>query len=91
MDRRTKRGFNKFAGLPRGSHDPTIVWSEIQATLPRIVAGGFLMVDDTEWFDYAVRKKLDAAVKGWDVTMRHTAKQSIIQVNAEVTGAQIPA
>jgi len=88
----TRRGFNKFSLVYLdGSHDPTIVWSEILATLPRIVAGGFLIVDDTEWFDYAVRNKLDAAVKGWEVTMRHTEKQSIIQVNKEVTRAQIPA
>jgi len=87
----TKRGFNKFSLVYLdGSHDPAIVWSEIQATLPRIIAGGFLIVDDTEWFDCAVRKRLDAAVKGWDVTMRHTEKQSIIQVNTGVTGAQIP-
>lgn len=85
-----KRSFNQFSLVYLdGSHDPAIVWSEIHATLPRIVAGGFLIVDDTEWFDYAVRKKLDVAVKGWDVTMRHTAKQSIIQVNTGVTEAQI--
>ena len=88
----TKRGFHEFSLVYLdGSHDPAIVWSEIRATLPRIVAGGFLIVDDTEWFDCAVRKRLDAAVQGWDVTMRHTEKQSIIQVNAGVTAARIPA
>lgn len=82
----TKRGFDKFSLVYLdGSHDPVIVWSEIQATLPRIVAGGFLIVDDTNWFDSAVRKKLDAAVQGWDVTMRHNGKQSILRVNTGVT------
>lgn len=51
---------------------------------PRIVSGGFLIVDDTDWFDSAVRRKLDAAVQDWDVTMRHTEKQSIIHVNVAV-------
>lgn len=87
----TKRGFNKFSLVYLdGSHDPTIVWSEIQATLPRIIPGGYLIVDDTEWFDFAVRKKLDAVVKDWDVTMRHTEKQSIIVVRTSVSAGQIP-
>ncbi len=87
----TKRRFDEFSLVYLdGSHDPAIVWSEIRATLPRIVDGGFVVVDDTNWFDDAVRKKLDAAVKGWDVTMRHTGKQSIIQVSSRVTAAQIP-
>lgn len=78
----TKRGFNKFSLVYLdGSHDPTIVWSEIQATLPRVVPGGFLIVDDTEWFDFAVRKRLEAESSSWGVSMRHTEKQSILQVN----------
>ncbi len=87
-----KRAFHQFSLVYLdGSHDPAIVWSEIQATLPRIVSGGFLIVDDTDWFGYAVRRKLDAAVQDWDVSMRHTEKQSIIQVQTAVTAARIPA
>ncbi len=78
----TKHGLNKFSVVYLdGSHDPTIVWSEIERLLPRVVPGGFLIVDDTEWFDFAVRKKLDAAAPGWGITMRHTKKQSILRVN----------
>jgi hypothetical protein len=75
----TKQGLNKFSVVYLdGSHDPTIVWSEIERLLPRVVPGGFLIVDDTDWFDFAVRKRLDAAAPGWGVTLRHTAKQSIL-------------
>jgi predicted O-methyltransferase YrrM len=67
-----------------GSHDPAIVWAEIEALLPRIVPGGFLIVDDTEWFDFAVRKRIDAAASKWGVTLRHSEKQSIIGVPASL-------
>jgi hypothetical protein len=67
-----------------GSHDPDIVWSEVSALLPRIVPGGFLIVDDTEWFDFSVRKRLDASAAEWGVKLRHTEKQSIIEVPAAV-------
>ncbi len=43
-----------------GSHDPDIVSREIERLLPRVVSGGFLIVDDTDWFDGAVRRRLDA-------------------------------
>jgi predicted O-methyltransferase YrrM len=59
-----------------GSHDPDIVWSEVQSLLPRVVPGGFLIVDDTDWFDGAVRRRLDGT--GWDV--RHDGKQSVVRV-----------
>jgi hypothetical protein len=58
-----------------GSHEPEGVWQEITALLPRIVPGGFLVVDDTDWFDGAVRRRLDAA--GLDV--RHDGKQSVVR------------
>lgn len=75
------------AGVPRpidrftlvyldGSHDPDIVWSEIATLQPRVVPGGFLVVDDTDWFDGAVRRRLDAT--GWAV--RHDGKQSVVRV-----------
>ena len=81
----TKQGFNKFSLVYLdGSHDPAIVWSEIEALLPRVVPGGFLIVDDTEWFDYAVRRRLDAAAAGWGVSIRHTDKQSIIRLSTAV-------
>jgi hypothetical protein len=67
-----------------GSHDPDIVWSEVSALLPRVVPGGFLIVDDTEWFDFTVRKRLDASAAAWGVSLRHTEKQSIIEVPAVV-------
>lgn len=82
----TRQGFNNFSlAYLDGSHDPGIVWQEIEALLPRIVAGGFLIVDDTEWFDYAVRKKLNEVAVDWDVSIRHTEKQSIIRVSSAVT------
>ena len=59
-----------------GSHDPDIVWSEVQSLLPRVVSGGFLIIDDTDWFDGAVRRRLDAS--GWNV--RHDGKQSVVRV-----------
>lgn len=59
-----------------GSHEPRIVWSEIERLAPRVVPGGFLVVDDTDWFDGAVRRRLDAT--GWNV--RHEGKQSVVRV-----------
>ncbi len=61
-----------------GSHDPGIVWGEIEALLPRVVPGGSLIVDDTDWFDGAVRRRLDAAAAGLGVQVRHNGKQSLI-------------
>lgn len=63
-----------------GSHDPTIVWSEIERLLPRVIPGGFLIVDDTDWFDGAVRRRLDAAAPSLGVSLRHKEKQSILHV-----------
>lgn len=63
-----------------GSHDPDIVWREITELLPRVVRGGFLIVDDTDWFDGAVRRRLDAAASTLPGRLRHTGKQSIVEV-----------
>jgi hypothetical protein len=60
-----------------GSHDPGIVWSEVESLVPRVVPGGFLIIDDTDWFDGAVRRRLDAT--GWNV--RHDGKQSVVRVD----------
>jgi hypothetical protein len=62
-----------------GSHDPAIVWREIEAMMPRIIPGGFLVVDDTEWFDGELRRRLDRAVLARNVTIRHNTKQSVIE------------
>lgn len=62
-----------------GSHDPDIVWSEIERLWPRVVAGGFLIVDDTDWFGGEVRRRLDVAASRLDGTLRHNGKQSILQ------------
>lgn len=59
-----------------GSHDPDIVWQEIVTLLPRVVPGGSLIVDDTDWFDGAVRRRLDAAAPQLGVQVRHNGKQS---------------
>ncbi len=61
-----------------GSHDPEIVWHEIVTLLPRLIAGGSLIVDDTDWFEGAVRRRLDATAAGLGVRVRHNGKQSII-------------
>jgi predicted O-methyltransferase YrrM len=63
-----------------GSHDPDIVWGEIERLLPRIVPGGFLVVDDTEWFGGEVRRRLEAAAPRLGGKLRHNAKQSIVAV-----------
>ena len=63
-----------------GSHDPDVVWSEIDHLLPRVVPGGFLIVDDTDWFEGAVRRRLDAGAGRLRGSLRHNGKQSIIQV-----------
>jgi len=63
-----------------GSHDPDLVWREIERLLPRVVPGGFLVVDDTDWFDGAIRRRLDAAGPALQGTLRHNGKQSIIAV-----------
>jgi predicted O-methyltransferase YrrM len=63
-----------------GSHEPGIVWGEITRLLPMIVPGGFLVVDDTDWFEATIRKRLDQAAPGLRGTLRHHGKQSIIAV-----------
>jgi len=75
-----------------GSHDAEIVWREIERLLPRVVPGGSLIVDDTDWFDGAVRKRLDTMCPPLVGTPRHNGKQSIIEVpSARATSAPPPA
>jgi hypothetical protein len=64
-----------------GSHDPDIVWGEVELLLPRVVPGGFLVVDDTEWSGGEVRRRLEAASGRLGGTLRHNAKQSIVAVD----------
>ena len=70
-----------------GSHDPTVVWAEIERLLPRVIAGGFLIVDDTDWFDGAIRQRLQAAEAQLPITLRHHGKQTIITVDGGLTPA----
>ena len=62
-----------------GSHDPDIVWHEVEQLRPRVVPGGFLIVDDTDWFGGEVRRRLDAAAARTGFAVRHNGKQSIIE------------
>ena len=79
-----KRPFDRFSMVYLdGSHDPAVVWREIQGLLPRVVPGGFLIVDDTNWFEGATRKHLEAAAPHLPVTLRHHGKQSILTVTAD--------
>jgi predicted O-methyltransferase YrrM len=63
-----------------GSHDPDIVWREISRLLPMIVPGGFLVVDDTDWFEATIRKRLDRVASTLRGPIRHHGKQTIIAV-----------
>jgi len=64
-----------------GSHDPDVVWHEIERLRPRVVPGGYLVVDDTDWFGGEVRRRLDAGAGAGAVPfrVRHNGKQSIIE------------
>ena len=62
-----------------GSHDPDIVWSEIERIWPRLVRGGYLIVDDTDWFGGEMRRRLDAGATRLGATLRHHGKQGILQ------------
>lgn len=62
-----------------GSHDPEIVWREIEQLRPRVIAGGFLVVDDTDWFGGEVRRRLDVAAAASGFRVRHNGKQSIVE------------
>ena len=64
-----------------GSHDPGLVWAEIESLLPRVIPGGFLIVDDTDWFGGAIRQQLDGMAARLPVTLRHHGKQTIIAVD----------
>jgi predicted O-methyltransferase YrrM len=64
-----------------GSHDPTLVWAEIESLLPRVIPGGFLIVDDTDWFGGAIRQQLEATAARLPITLRHHGKQTIITVD----------
>jgi methyltransferase family protein len=68
-----------------GSHDPDIVWSEVERLAPRVIPGGYLVVDDTDWFGGAVRGRLDAAAPRLGGTLEHNGKQSILRVGASPT------
>lgn len=63
-----------------GSHDPDLVWGEIERLMPMVIPGGYLIVDDTDWFEGAVRMRLDAAAGRLGGRLRHNGKQSILQV-----------
>jgi predicted O-methyltransferase YrrM len=72
-----------------GSHDPAVVWPEIECLLPRVIPGGFLIVDDTDWFEGTVRKRLEAAAARLPIALRHHGKQSIVTVDPP-QGAAVP-
>jgi methyltransferase family protein len=77
-------GFDRFSLVYLdGSHDPDIVWSEVESLLPRVTPGGFLIIDDTDWFEGAVRKRIDQAAPRFAGTVRHHGKQTIISRGAE--------
>ena len=77
----TKHGIERFTLVYLdGSHDPAIVWNEIEQLVPRVIPGGFVIVDDTDWFDGAIRRRLDAAASQLGVTLRHREKQSVLEV-----------
>lgn len=65
-----------------GSHDPDIVWGEMQQLLPKVIPGGFLIIDDTDWFDGEVKKRLDKLEPSIPDSIRHYGKHSIIQKSA---------
>lgn len=65
-----------------GSHDPDIVWAEMQQLLPKVIPGGYLIIDDTDWFDGEVKKRLDRLEETISYTIRHSGKHSIIQKSA---------
>lgn len=66
-----------------GSHDPGVVWTEIERLLPRVIPRGFLIVDDTDWFGGTIRRRLEQAAPRLPITLRHHGKQTIITVDAE--------
>jgi hypothetical protein len=61
-----------------GSHDPDVVWHEFECLRPRVVRGGFLIVDDTQLFGGEVHRRLDAAAAREGFGLRHHGKQSIV-------------
>ena len=63
-----------------GSHDPDIVCHEIELLRPRVVPGGFLIVDDTDWFGGEVRRRLNAAAGQDGFAVKHNGKQSIVEM-----------
>jgi predicted O-methyltransferase YrrM len=73
-----------------GSHDPPVVWAEIESLLPRVIPGGFLIIDDTDWFGGAVRQQLEAAGPRWPITLRHHGKQTIIRVDSTSRSQTVP-
>jgi predicted O-methyltransferase YrrM len=76
-----KRPLNRFTLIYLdGRHDPDIVWFEIERLLPAVIPGGFLIVDDTDWFGGAIRRQLEAAAPQFGVHVRHNGKQSVVQV-----------
>jgi hypothetical protein len=77
-------GFDRFSLVYLdGSHDPDVVWSEVESLLPRVTPGGFLIIDDTDWFEGAVRKGIDEAAPLFAGTVRHHGKQTILSLGAE--------
>jgi len=76
----TKRPVDQFTLVYLdGSHDPAIVWSEIEQLSQRVVPGGFLIVDDTDWFGGEVRRRLEADAPRLGVRLRHNGKQTILE------------
>ena len=75
-----KRPFDRFTLVYLdGSHDPDIVWGEFQRLWPRVISEGFLIIDDTDWFGGAVRRRIDAVAPELGADVRHNGKQSILR------------
>src|SRR5204862_162967 len=76
-----------FASTPRAPDGPPLLEIGTRSggsalLLPRVIPGGFLIVDATDWFGGETRRRLEAAAPQFDVQVSHHGKQTLVEVSA---------
>lgn len=75
-----KRDFSRFSFIYLdGSHQPKTVRFEIEHLFPRIISPGYLVVDNSDYYNGAIRKYLSTLAEKKGLSVVHTGHQSVIQ------------
>lgn len=75
-----KCDFTKFSFVYLdGSHQPQAVRFEIESLFPKIISHGYLVVDNTDYYNGAIQRYLSRYAKKRGLGITHSQHQSVLQ------------